>query len=145
MSHASNPPIPQYLGNWALGRNLGSGYSGSIFEAKHIHTGQIVALKVQHVDHECPTNRYERFLYPLLQGGLGMPTLWASGVQGEWDYMAIDLLGASLDHLYRNWGGPAVALDLGSVCCIAMQMVRRLRASWVGKRVDMFDCCRSRD
>ncbi|GLB38475.1 putative protein kinase [Lyophyllum shimeji] len=126
MSHSNNPPIPRYLGNWCLGRILGSGYSGSIFEAQHVHTGQVVALKVQHVDHECLTNRYERYLYPLLQGGLGMPTLWASGVQGVWDYLAIDLLGASLDNLYRQLGGPAVPLDLGSVCCIAMQVIARL-------------------
>jgi hypothetical protein len=60
--------IPRYLGNYFLGDNLGSGYSGSIFRATHIHTGEIVALKVQHVNHECPTNRYERHLYPSLQG-----------------------------------------------------------------------------
>jgi hypothetical protein len=42
--------------------------TGSIFRATHIHTGELVALKVQHVNHECPTNRYERHLYPSLQG-----------------------------------------------------------------------------
>ncbi|KAF5382612.1 hypothetical protein D9615_002968 [Tricholomella constricta] len=126
MSQEGNPPFPQSIGNWWLGRNLGSGYSGSIFKAQHIHTKQIVALKVQHVDHECPTNRYERGLYPHLQGGVGMPTLWAAGIEGCWDYLAIDLLGASLDQLTRTMGGPAEPLDLGSVCCIAMQMIARL-------------------
>ncbi|KAG5642154.1 hypothetical protein DXG03_003558 [Asterophora parasitica] len=125
-STSGAPKIPQKIGNWWLGRNLGSGYSGSIFEAHHIYTGQIVALKVQDVNHECPTNRYERHLYPLLQDGLGMPTLWAAGVEGHWDYLAIDLLGASLDNLYRKIGGPTATLDLGSVCCIAMQMIARL-------------------
>ena len=94
---------------------------GSIFRATHLHTGQVVALKVQRVDHECPTNRYERNLYPLLRGGKGMPTLWASGVHGMWDYMAIDLLGASLDNLYKNSGKDT--MELGSVCSIAMQVV----------------------
>jgi casein kinase 1 len=94
---------------------------GSIFRANNLHTGQVVALKVQRVDHECPTNIYERHLYPMLQGGKGMPTLWASGVQGMWDYMAIDLLGASLDNLYRNSGKDS--MELGSVCSIAMQVV----------------------
>lgn len=50
-----------------------------------------------------------------------MPTLWASGVQGCWDYLAIDLLGASLDNLYRKSGREM--MDLGSVCSIAMQVV----------------------
>lgn len=51
-----------------------------------------------------------------------MPTLWASGVQGMWDYMAIDLLGASLDNLHKNSGKDS--MELGSVCSIAMQVVR---------------------
>ncbi|KAJ3716973.1 kinase-like domain-containing protein [Lentinula raphanica] len=116
--------IPHLIANWWLQERLGSGYSGSIFRAKHIHTGQVVALKVQRVDHECPTNRYERGFYPSLQGGVGMPTLWASGVEGMWDYLAIDLLGASLDSLYRRSGKET--MDLRSVCCIAMQMISRL-------------------
>jgi casein kinase 1 len=132
------PPYPQVIGNWFLWETLGSGFSGdlsllnllsaelhaftgSIFKASHVHTGQVVALKVQNVDHECPTNRYERGLYPSLQGGIGMPTLWAAGVEGMWDYLAIDLLGPSLDTLYRKMGQDS--MDLRSVCCIAMQVV----------------------
>jgi casein kinase 1 len=50
-----------------------------------------------------------------------MPTLWAAGVQGQWDYLAIDLLGASLDNLYRKSGKEM--MELGTVCSIAMQVV----------------------
>jgi casein kinase 1 len=50
-----------------------------------------------------------------------MPKLWASGVQGSWDYLAIDLLGQSLDSIYRKSGKEV--MSLGSVCCIAMQVV----------------------
>ncbi|KAJ3910615.1 kinase-like domain-containing protein [Lentinula edodes] len=116
--------IPHLIANWWLQERLGSGYSGSIFKAIHVHTGKVVALKVQRVDHECPTNRYERGFYPSLQGGVGMPTLWASGVEGMWDYLAIDLLGSSLDSLYRRSGKET--MDLRSVCCIAMQVISRL-------------------
>lgn len=94
---------------------------GSIFKATHLHTRQQVALKIQYVNHECPTNRYERHLYPLLQGGVGMPNLYAAGVQGAWDYLAIDLLGSSLDSLYRHSGKDT--MDLRSVCSIAIQVV----------------------
>jgi hypothetical protein len=80
-----------------------------------------VALKVQDVHHECPTNRYERRIYPYLQGGVGMPTLWAAGVQDGWDYLAIDLLGPSLDRLLRQ--SLMDCMDLRSVCCIGMQVV----------------------
>jgi casein kinase 1 len=129
-------PFPRIVGNWSLLEALGSGYSGksnttvivsantrpgSIFRAQNIHTGQIMALKIQDVDHECPTNNYEKHIYPLLQGGKGMPTLWASGVHSKWNYLVIDLLGSSLDKLYKASGKEK--MDLRSVCCIAMQLV----------------------
>nr|GAT60367.1 dual specificity kinase 1 [Mycena chlorophos] len=103
--------IPRYLANYYLADALGSGYSGSIFRATNIHSGDVVALKVQHVNHECPTNRYERGFYPSLQGGVGMPTLWAGGVEGQWDYLAIDLLGPSLDNLFRKSGKDTMELS----------------------------------
>ncbi|KAH9947624.1 CK1/CK1 protein kinase [Amylocystis lapponica] len=122
MSHTHR--YPQRIGNWWLGDKLGSGFSGSIFRATNIYTRQEVALKIQHVDAECPTNRYERTFYPALQGGIGMPTLWAAGVEGKYDFLAIDLLGASLESLMRRSGKDV--MDLRSVCCIAMQVITRL-------------------
>lgn len=87
----------------------------------HTKPQQIVALKIQRKDESCPTNRYERFFYPILQGGLGMPTLWGSGVDGSWDYLALDLLGASLHSLF--WKSNKSTMDLRSVLCIGMQVV----------------------
>jgi len=135
------PKIPNVIANWWLNEKLGSGYSGitaslewfedkltlpiilgSIFRATHLYNGQVVALKVQYIRHECPTNRYERHVYPLIQGGLGMPKLYAAGIQGDWDFLAIDLLGPSLDNLYRRSGKDT--MDMRSVCAIAIQVVR---------------------
>ncbi|KAH7884986.1 kinase-like domain-containing protein [Phlebopus sp. FC_14] len=117
--------IPRRLGNYWLERLLGSGYSGSIFRAYNVYTGAFVALKVQDVGHECPTNRYEEHIYPLLQGGEGLPKLYASGVQGKWHYLVISLLGSSLDNIYRSNGKQT--LDLRSVCSIAIQVITRLQ------------------
>ncbi|KAF8558311.1 CK1/CK1 protein kinase [Imleria badia] len=116
--------VPRRLGNYWLHTRLGSGYSGSIFSAYHVFNGDWVALKVQDINHECPTNRYEEYIYPLLQGGEGMPSLFASGVQGKWHYLVISLLGSSLDNIYRNNGKKT--LDLRSVCSIAYQVISRL-------------------
>jgi hypothetical protein len=59
-----------------------------------------------------------------------MPTLWASGQQGPIDYLVMDLLGPSLDNLYRKNGKKP--FDLRSTCCIAIQMVRALYILWLG-------------
>ncbi|KAF8440814.1 kinase-like domain-containing protein [Boletus edulis BED1] len=117
--------VPRRLGNYWLRTRLGSGYSGSIFSAYHVHTGDWVAIKVQDINHECPTNRYEEHFYPMLQGAEGMPGLFASGVEGKWHYLVITLLGSSLDNIYRNNGQRT--LDLRSVCSIAYQVISRLR------------------
>jgi len=55
-----------------------------------------------------------------------MPTLWASGVEGSWDYLALDLLGSSLHSLF--WKSNKSAMDLRSVLCIGMQVVSLLVA-----------------
>jgi casein kinase 1 len=138
----SNVAFPFQIGNYLLGEQLGSGVSGafetlirqyhthatgepvgSTFRATNIHTGQVIALKVQPTDISYPSNPHERKIYPLLQGGAGMPTLWASGLWGRWDYLAMDLLGSSLDRLYRKSGKNV--MDLRSACSIAIQLVRR--------------------
>jgi hypothetical protein len=111
---------------------------GAIYRAEHVHSGKVVAVKIQHVDEECPTNRYERGFYPDLQGGVGMPTLWYTGVQGPLDYLVIDLLGVSLDNIYRQNGKKV--MDLRSVCCIAIQMVRDLNRSPHDLKIESDGC-----
>ena len=102
-------------------------HAGAIYKATHLHTKQVAAIKIQHTDDDCPTNRYERGFYPSLQGGEGMPKLWMAGVQGELDYLVIDLLGPSLDNLYRK--NNKQVMDLRSVCCIAIQTVCTIRST----------------
>ncbi|KAG2145866.1 kinase-like domain-containing protein [Suillus clintonianus] len=127
MAHNSDT-FPRRMGNYWLQDRLGSGYSGSIFKAHHVHDGTLVALKVQDVNHECPTNRYEQSIYPLLQGGEGMPRLWANGIEGKWHYLVISLLGKSLESIYRqNLQAGHQTMDLRSVCSIAIQVIARLQ------------------
>jgi casein kinase 1 len=140
MSNMSNVCFPPQIGNYLLGQALGSGVSGafhtspspiasspicwavgSTFHATQIHTGQVVALKVQPLDVSYPSNTHERMIYPMLQGGAGIPTLWASGIWKSWDYLAMDLLGSSLDRLYRKSGKNM--MDLRSACSFAVQLV----------------------
>ncbi|KAF8501095.1 kinase-like domain-containing protein [Russula emetica] len=124
MYSMSNVAFPSQIGNYLLGQQLGSGVSGATFRATNIHTGQVIALKIQPTDISYPSNPHERKIYPLLQGGAGMPTLWASGLWGRWDYLAMDLLGSSLDRLYRKSGKNV--MDLRSACSIAIQLITRL-------------------
>ena len=78
-------------------------------------------MKLQDYYHECPTNRYERNFFPAVQGGKGMPTLYDTGVQMPWDFLAMELVGPSIDSLLRKSGKNV--MDLRSVCCLGMQVV----------------------
>lgn len=50
-----------------------------------------------------------------------MPKLYAAGVEDVWDYLAIELLGPSLDSLFRRSGQDM--MDTRSACAIAIQVV----------------------
>ncbi|KAF7979648.1 hypothetical protein HWV62_41619 [Athelia sp. TMB] len=60
-----------------------------------------------------------------MNGGEGIPLLYASGVEGIWDYLVMDLLGPSLENIFRRSG--RAMMDLRSVCSIAMQLIARLQ------------------
>jgi casein kinase 1 len=49
-----------------------------------------------------------------------MPKIWGGGQQGQLDYIVMDLLGPSLDNLYRKNGKKP--FDVRSVCTVAIQM-----------------------
>lgn len=68
-----------------------------------------------------------------------MPTLWDSGENGKWDYLAMDLLGSSLDSLYRKSGRNV--MDLRSVCSIAMQVVSHfVESSFASPQLSLLLC-----
>lgn len=67
-----------------------------------------------------------------------MPKLYASGVQDVWDYLAIELLGPSLDSLFRQSGHDV--MDMRSVCAIAIQVVRaRSFECWKARSTESSD------
>ena len=125
---ACPPSRSRFIAGFGCGRGAGSladclTRTGAIYRAVNVHTRpqQVVALKLQRSNEACPTNRYEQYFYPILQGGLGMPTLWGSGDDGSWSYLAMDLLGSSLHSLF--WKSNKSTMDLRSVLCIGMQVV----------------------
>ena len=97
--------------------------TGAVFRARQIYHGHVAALKLQDIHHECPTNLYEWNFYPKIQGGKGMPVLYDKGIQDTWNFLAMELLGPSIDTLFRKSGRNV--MDLRSVCCLGMQVVSR--------------------
>ncbi|KAH7928975.1 kinase-like protein [Leucogyrophana mollusca] len=130
--------IPRVLGEYWLEEHLGTGSSGSVFKAYHLKKHTRVALKVQR---KTLTNAHldkEKIAYSLLRTCKGIPTLRATGAIGRWKYLAIGLLGPSLESLYQKDTKPIVGfltdtkpraiMDLRTVCSIAIQLISRVQS-----------------
>ncbi|RDX94337.1 Casein kinase 1-like protein 6 [Mucuna pruriens] len=110
-------------GKFKLGRKIGSGSFGELYIAVNIQTGEEVAVKLEPVKTKHPQLHYESKLYMLLQGGTGIPHLKWFGVEGDYNVMAIDLLGPSLEDLFNYCNRK---LTLKSVLMLADQLINRV-------------------
>ncbi|KAL4590543.1 hypothetical protein LXL04_003475 [Taraxacum kok-saghyz] len=110
-------------GKFKLGRKIGSGSFGELYLGVNVQTGEEVAVKLESTKTKHPQLHYESKLYMLLQGGTGVPHLKWFGVEGEYNAMAIDLLGPSLEDLFNYCNRK---LTLKSVLMLADQLINRV-------------------
>ncbi|XP_057783515.1 casein kinase 1-like protein 10 isoform X2 [Salvia miltiorrhiza] len=110
-------------GKFKLGRKIGSGSFGELYLGVNIQTGEEVAVKLESVKTKHPQLHYESKLYMLLQGGTGIPHLKWFGVEGEYNAMAIDLLGPSLEDLFNYCNRK---FSLKTVLMLADQLINRV-------------------
>ncbi|KAK6145932.1 hypothetical protein DH2020_019802 [Rehmannia glutinosa] len=110
-------------GKFKLGRKIGSGSFGELYLGVNIQTGEEVAVKMESVKTKHPQLHYESKLYMLLQGGTGIPHLKWFGVEGEYNAMAIDLLGPSLEDLFNYCNRK---FTLKTVLMLADQLINRV-------------------
>ncbi|CAA0818219.1 casein kinase I [Striga hermonthica] len=110
-------------GKFKLGRKIGSGSFGELYLGVNIQTGEEVAVKLESAKTKHPQLHYESKLYMLLQGGTGIPHLKWFGVEGEYNAMAIDLLGPSLEDLFNYCNRK---FTLKTVLMLADQLINRV-------------------
>jgi len=89
------------VGNkYRLGRKIGGGSFGDIYQGVNISTGEEYAIKLEAVKSKHPQLFYEYKLYKILQGGPGIPQVMWFGIEGDYNVMVMDLLGPSLEDLF---------------------------------------------
>ncbi|KAG6388504.1 hypothetical protein SASPL_149932 [Salvia splendens] len=140
--------MEQRVGNrFRLGRKIGNGSFGEIylgmlfdlivyirhlfgligclllFAGTNIQTNEDVAIKLENARTRHPQLLYESKLYRLLQGGNGIPNTKWFGVEGEYNVLVMDLLGASLEDMFTFCSRK---LSLKTVLMLADQMLNRL-------------------
>ncbi|KAK7344522.1 hypothetical protein VNO77_14212 [Canavalia gladiata] len=110
-------------GKFKLGRKIGSGSFGELYLGVNVQSGEEVAVKLESVKTRHPQLLYESNVYRLLQGGTGIPHLKWSGVDDDYNAMAIDLLGPSLEDLFNFCSRK---FSLKTVLMLADQLINRV-------------------
>ena len=74
---------------------------GTVFYGVHTVAGKEVAIKVEPAVAKHSPLKHESKIYKSLMGGPGVPWIIWSGKQGDYNIMVIDLLGPSLEDLFK--------------------------------------------
>jgi hypothetical protein len=96
--------------------------TGTVFYGVHTVAGKEVAIKLEPVVEKQPSPlKHESKIYKTLMGGPGVPWMIWSGKQGDYNVMIIDLLGPSLEDLFKLCNRH---FSLKTVLLLADQLVR---------------------
>ncbi|KAK6465732.1 casein kinase I [Scheffersomyces coipomensis] len=106
--------------HYKIGKKIGEGSFGVIFEGTNIINSVPVAIKFEPRKTEAPQLRDEYRTYKHLQGCEGIPNAYYFGQEGLHNILVIDLLGPSLEDLF-DWCGRRFSVK--TVVQIAIQML----------------------
>jgi serine/threonine protein kinase len=124
-SSTHKPSPPRVVGDrYRLGKKLGSGSYSDVHLAVDKITGEKFAVKLEW-KHAEKTNKLlnEAKLYQDLVNDVGVPRVHWAGSIGEYNIMVLDLLGPSLDDLFKKHK----RFSVKTVLMLAKQMIDRLK------------------
>mmetsp|Transcript_9401 Transcript_9401/g.13717 ORF Transcript_9401/g.13717 Transcript_9401/m.13717 type:complete len:323 (-) Transcript_9401:88-1056(-) len=116
-------------GKWRLGRKIGSGSFGDIYLGINVQSKEEVAIKLESTKTKHPQLLYESKIYRYLNGDPagdavdGVPKIWWYGQEGDYNVMAIDVLGPSLEDLFNFCNRK---FSVKTVLMLADQMIQRI-------------------
>ncbi|KAL1674451.1 kinase-like protein [Schizophyllum commune] len=124
-SHSSSSSTANVVGvHYRVGKKIGEGSFGVIFEGTNLLNSQTVAIKFEPRKAEAPQLRDECRSYRILAGSVGIPTIHHFGQEGLHNILVIDLLGPSLEDLFDMCGRK---FSVKTVCMAARQMITRVQ------------------
>ena len=123
-SHSGNSNVVG--GHYRVGKKIGEGSFGVIFEGTDLLTRQTIAIKFEPRKSDAPQLRDEYRAYKVLNGATGIPQVFYFGQEGLHNILVIDLLGPSLEDLFDLCGR---RFSVKTVVMTAKQMVRHCTAA----------------
>ncbi|KAI0067524.1 kinase-like protein [Artomyces pyxidatus] len=110
-------------GKYRLEEELAIGGCGTVFYGVHTIAGKEVAIKLEPAIAKHSPLKHESKIYKSLMGGPGVPWMIWSGRQGDYNVMVIDLLGPSLEDLFKMCNRH---FSLKTVLLLADQLISRV-------------------
>jgi len=110
--------------HYKIGRKIGEGSFGVIFEGTNLLNNQTVAVKFEPRKSDAPQLRDEYRTYKILAGSPGIPQVYYFGQEGLHNILVIDLLGPSLEDLFDMCGRK---FSIKTVVMTAKQMLTRVQ------------------
>ncbi|KAF1928623.1 casein kinase I isoform gamma-3 [Didymella exigua CBS 183.55] len=110
--------------HYRVGKKIGEGSFGVIFEGTNLLNQQQVAIKFEPRKSDAPQLRDEYRTYKILVGCPGIPNVYYFGQEGLHNILVIDLLGPSLEDLFDHCNRK---FSIKTVVMVAKQMLSRVQ------------------
>ena len=110
-------------GRYRLGKKIGTGSFGEIFEGTDIFDNSSVAIKLEHNTVKYPQLLFEAKLLKSIPG-TGIPTMHWFGIAGEYNAMVMELLGQNLEDLFSYC---TKNFTLKTIIMITIQLIERIK------------------
>ncbi|OJD26370.1 CK1/CK1/CK1-G protein kinase [Blastomyces percursus] len=110
--------------HYRVGKKIGEGSFGVIFEGTNLLNSQQVAIKFEPRKSDAPQLRDEYRTYKVLVGCPGIPNVYYFGQEGLHNILVIDLLGPSLEDLFDHCNR---RFSIKTVVMVAKQMLSRVQ------------------
>jgi len=110
-------------GRYRLGKKIGTGSFGEIFEGTDIFDNSPVAIKLEHNTVKYPQLLFEAKLLKSIPG-TGIPEMYWFGIAGEYNAMVMELLGQNLEDLFSYCNK---SFTLKTITMITIQLIERIK------------------
>ncbi|KAJ3170009.1 casein kinase I [Irineochytrium annulatum] len=121
--HSSSSPNVVGV-NFKVGKKIGEGSFGIIYEGVNMVNNQPVAIKFEPRKSDAPQLRDEYRTYKILANSVGIPSVYYYGQEGLHNILCIDLLGPSLEDMFDLCNRK---FSTKTVCMAAKQMITRVQ------------------
>jgi len=120
---AGTPPEVRVGEKFRVGAKLGSGSFGNVYLGSNVITGEEVAIKMERTTAKHPQLPSECRAYIALGSAVGVPRVHWYGVDKGCNTIVMDLLGPSLEDLFRFCGK---RFSLKTALMLGYQMLQRI-------------------